>query len=283
MNGAFIGSKSKEDIEKLSTSSGGAIVVGSISVKPRTSNKDGGYWLHREKFYALNSFGMPNGGLPYFKNSLPDIVKSAHEKNKPLIANIVGFSKEEFVELIKLSQKSGADMVELNLSCPNVWHKGQQELVLSYHPELVKETLEFIRKYKFSVKIGVKISPLPPDILKECTKVIIDSDLVSFVTATNSYPNASFSSGTKLTTDDKNVLAGMTGRALKPISLGVVKQLYRLLPNQIDIIGCGGISSANDAIDYLSSGAKAVQIVTGLMNEGPSIFEKILYQSTLIY
>src|SRR6266702_958910 len=281
LNGAYIGSKTKEDIEMLSKSASGAVLVGSISIKPRKSNTNGGYWLHREKFYALNSFGMPNSGLPYFKTKLPEMVKLAHEHNKPLVANIIGFSKQEFVDLIKLAQKSSADMVELNFSCPNVWEKGKQERIVSYYPTLMKEILEFIGTHKFNIKIGVKISPLPPDILKEFVTVIVDSGIISFVTATNSYPNAALSSGTRLAGDDESTLLGMSGRALKPISLGVVKQLRTLLPEQIDIIGCGGVSSADDAMDYLASGAKAVQIAAGLMHEGPSIFEKILYQSSL--
>src|SRR6266702_4837092 len=282
MNGAYIGSKSENDIATLSNSASGALLVGSISVKPRKSNPDGGYWLHKEKFYALNSFGMPNGGLPYFHAKLPEIVKLAHECSKPLLVNIVGFSSGEFIELINLAQESGADMVELNFSCPNVWEKGQQERIISYHPDMITEILRFISKRGFTIKIGVKISPLPPDILPDCVRAIVDSGVVSFVTATNSYPNAALSSGTKKAGDYKNILSGMTGRALKPISLGVVRQLHELLPKKVDIIGCGGISSANDVADYLLSGAKAVQIVTALMNEGSSIFERILYQSALI-
>ena len=86
MNGAYIGSKSVDDIEKLAKSASGAVVVGSISVKPRKANPGQGYWIHKERFYSLNSYGMPNGGLAYFKKNLPLMVKLAHTQNKPLIA-----------------------------------------------------------------------------------------------------------------------------------------------------------------------------------------------------
>ncbi len=273
MNAAYIGSKATEDIQELIDSDCGAIVVGSITVQPRQKNPGQSYWRHKEDIYSLNSYGMPNGGFAYFQDKLPKIVTSAHMKHKPVIVNVAGFSNQEFVQLIDLAQNSGADMVELNLGCPNVWSNGQQKSILSYHPALIKELLQYIKKSKVRIKIAVKISPLPPDTLREVADAIAQSKIVDVVVATNSYPNASVSSGTKV--GDEEDLAGMTGRALKPISLGVVKQLHGLLPNNIDIIGCGGISSLNDVSDYLSAGAKAVQIATALVNEGPDIFRAL--------
>lgn len=278
MNGAYINSKTVEDVEKLAASSSGAIVVGSISVEPRTQNTGQGYWKHREKFYSLNSYGMPNGGFEYFKAMLPRMVKLAHSKSKPLIANIIGFSSEEFVQLAALADKSNADIVELNFGCPNVWDKnGKQKLIPSYHPAVMEDILSHIRVAKPSIKIAAKLSPLPPDILAQAAEVLARSKIVSFVTATNSYPNALTSTGTKR--KDEQVLAGLTGRSLKPISLGVTAQLRNLLPSHIELIGCGGIYSANDVFDYFNAGAKAVQIATALVDEGNSVFSKIQFQA----
>lgn len=276
MNGAYIGSKSVEDVDILASSASGAVVVGSITCKQRTSNPDGGYWQHKERFYSLNSYGMPNGGLPYFKENLPAMVEMAHSHGKPLIANVAGFTKDEFVQLTKLAQESGADMVELNFGCPNVWDGGQQKRIISYHASLVEDTLNHIGEQNFKVKLCVKLSPLPPDILLEVAGVIGNSGIIQAVTATNSYPNSSPTTGTKQGSLDAGNLAGLSGRALKPISLGVVRQLYDVLPQDIDIIGCGGISSASDVKDYLEAGAKAVQIATALVDEGTSVFKKIL-------
>lgn len=276
MNGAYIGSKTKEDIEILAKSSCGAIVVGSITVKPRNVNKDSGYWRHKENLYSLNSFGMPNGGYAYFKEQLPEMTVLAHRYNKPLIANIAGFNAEEFVMLAKLAQESDVDMLELNLGCPNVWDKGRQKQIASYHPAVIEQVLTAIRLSRISTKICIKLSPLPPDILHEVAKVIIDAKCVHAVTATNSYPNALLTTESAKTSPP---FAGLAGRALKPISLGVVKQLRKLLPKEIDIIGAGGISSFRDVIDYLQAGASAVQIATALVDEGPSVFDKIYFQS----
>lgn len=273
MNAAYIESKTREDINKLINSSCGAVVVGSITVKPREKNPGKGYWRHKDGLYSLNSFGMPNGGIEYFRKELPLIIKSAHCRNKPVIVNVAGFSNQEFLDLINLTKDSGADLVELNLGCPNVWHDGAQKSILSYHPKLVKELLDYIQDDVSGIRIALKISPLPPDTLRDVAKIIVDSGVVDVVVATNSYPNASISSGTRI--EDEDSLAGMTGRALKPISLGVVKQLSDLLPERIDIIGCGGISSVNDVNDYLSAGAKAVQIATALVDYGLETFDRL--------
>jgi dihydroorotate dehydrogenase len=277
MNGAYIHSKTLGDIKKLIASGSGAVVVGSISVQPRSANLGQKYWRHKQGFYSLNSYGMPNGGMAYFKKHLPVMVEMAHEARIPLIANIVGFSKEEFADLVMFAKTSGADMVELNLGCPNVWDRGKQEEILSYNPVRVSEILQFISKQNLQIPICVKLSPLPPELLKQISTLIAGCGIVKAVTATNSYPNALTNSGTKV--GNEEALAGLSGRSLKPISLGVVKQLRSLLPSHIDIIGCGGISTMNDVLDYMGAGAKAVQIATALIDKGTEIFEDILHQT----
>lgn len=278
MNAAYINSKTLQDVKVLAESDSGAVLIGSVSVKPRQKNPGPGYWLHKERFFSLNSFGLPNGGMPYFEKHLPQMVKIARDNGKPLIANVVGFTKEDYVQLVPFVQRLGADMAELNFGCPNVWHDGQQERIVSYHASLVRETLDAIAKQKPTIKISVKISPLPPDILREVAGAIADSPIVQAVTACNSYPSSAVTRGAQWVNGPSDILAGLAGRALKPVSLGVVKQLRALLPDRIDIIGVGGIYTVNDVYDYLDAGAKAVQIASALTDEGLSVFEKILYQ-----
>ena len=277
MNGAYIGSKTFEQVAALSASRCGAVVAGSITIEPRRPNPGQGYWEHRERLYSLNSFGMPNGGLPYFTKYLPRMVEMAHARSKLLIANVAGFSNDEWATLVRLAKTAGADMVELNFGCPNVWEDGKQERIVSYYADTVHDILAYLRRHAPRMPLIVKISPLPPDTLLEVTQVISASGAVDAVTATNSYPSASTSTSTD--TSDEHALAGLSGRSLKPISLGVVRQLRGLLPDDIAIIGCGGIISAKDAADYIAAGATAVQIATGLVDEGPSLFEKLLYQA----
>jgi len=276
MNGAYIGSKTFKDVEALAGSAAGAVVVGSISIKPRKPNPGPGYWLHKDHFYSLNSYGLPNGGLIYFQDQLPKMVKLVHSHGKPFIANVVGFSDDEFVQLVRLADESGADMAELNLGCPNAWDGGKQKQIISYHASLVRSVLAAIAKQQPKIALSVKISPLPPDTLRDVAQVIASFDIVQAVTATNSYPNAAVTSDTGQGDGSGSVLAGLAGSALKPIGVGIVRQLRQLLPSRVAIIGCGGVGSARDVQDYLQAGASAVQIATALVEEGPGLFQKIM-------
>lgn len=199
-----------------------------------------------------------------------------HDYGKPLIANLVAFTNDDYEPLIALAEEAGVDLIELNLGCPNVWEGGSQKRIVSYHADMAREVLTSVTKCLGKAKIMVKISPLPPDILDEVTKVIIESGIVAAITATNSYPNAYVTKGARGDAEPTDRLVGLSGRALKPISLGVVKQLSQTLPPYIDIIGCGGVSTAGDVEDYLAAGAKAVQVASALKDEGLSVFAKIL-------
>ena len=279
INAAYIHSKTLKDVETLAHSAAGAVLVGSISVKPRSPNPGQGYWLHKERIFSLNSFGLPNGGIPYFKKHLPAMVQAAHAQGKPLIANVVGFSKEDYAQLVPFVEQFGVDMIELNFGCPNVWDGGKQKRIISYHASLVEETLDAIAIQKPKTPITVKISPLPPDILNEVGAAIARSKIIQAVTTCNSYPNAAVTRGVVSKAESANVLAGFAGRALKPINLGIIRQLKTILPKRIHILATGGVYTANDVQDYLDAGAQLVQIASALTDEGVAVFDKILYQN----
>jgi len=276
MNAAFVNSKTTAHISSLLEAPVGAVVVGSISVKPRPKNPGQGYWLHKERFFSLNSFGLPNGGLPYYATRLPEMVRLAHDAGVPLIANVVGFTPEDFATLTAFAQTAGADLVELNLGCPNVWEDGRQKRIISYHASLVTEVLQAVSRTSLKIPVIAKISPLPPDILQEVARAMTRSQVIQAVTAVNSYPNAAITAGARGNAKDPEILAGLAGRALKPISVGVVRQLRHALPKDIGIIGVGGISTAPDVGDYLDAGATAVQMATALVEDGPPLFARIL-------
>ncbi len=276
MNAACPKSKTFEDILELADSPIGAIVVGSITVKSRQQNVGKVYWRHHNGLFTLNSYGLPNGGMPYYEYQLPKMVDLAHEHGKLLIANVIGFSEDEFCQLIKLAQDSGADMAELNFGCPNVWEGSEQKRIISYHASLVRSMLAAIRAAKPSIKLSVKISPLPPDILAEVADAIAESGIIQAVTATNTFPNATALTTEGITIDPGAGLAGLSGPALKPITLGIISQLKQLLPAGIDIIAAGGVSDFGDMADYLQAGAKAVQVASAFMAMGVGIFSRIL-------
>ncbi len=271
--------KTVSDVRTIANSNSSAVVVGSVTVEPRLGNQGNTYYHDPDGRFSLNSLGLPNGGLEYFQKNLPEMVAIAHNKNKPLIVSIAGFSPYQYARLAEMVRKSGADGQELNLACPNVWGvDGKQKSIACFDVDITGEILRLIEQ-----EIGIdfwtsaKLSPYSdPALLQKIADVIRPSNVVKVITGINTFPNAfyldergdqaiSFGGG----------LAGLAGEALRPIGLGTVRQLKQLLPDK-PIIGVGGINNGTHAREYLHIGASAVQINTKYSNQGPKAFDEIL-------
>jgi len=118
MNAACSVAKTPEDVRSLARTGIGAIVVGSITPKPRDGNNEP-RWFAGDG-YALNSFGMPNGGRNYYQAHLDDLTEVTHQADKAFILSVAGFSVADYEDLAKLANEHEVDMVELNLGCPNI-------------------------------------------------------------------------------------------------------------------------------------------------------------------
>lgn len=266
--------KLKEHVLEVAQSDSAAVVLGSITIEERAKNS--GRTYHPD---GLNSRGLPNPGSEFYRQVLPEMVKIAHDYGKPLIVSSAGFSPEEYAVLAEIILSSDADGQELNLGCPNVWGKdGKQKRITSFDEELTASTLE-----KVEERVGrdfwtsIKLSPYSdPVVLEAMSQIISRFEIVKAVTAINTFPNAFMFDGEgNPAIDPAGGLGGLSGRRLKPIGLGQVKQLRAVLPDSIVIIGVGGIESGKDVEDYLRVEASATQITTAYINFGPSIFKKI--------
>ncbi len=248
--------KTLTDIQRLATSKSAAVLVGSITLKPRLGNTRA---YHRDNGFSLNSFGLPNKGLPFYKRELPKMARVAHEAGKPFFVSIAGTTGTEFAILAHEAEKAGADMLELNVSCPNATGH-----LICFSPRDLRTVLSVVGK-TVRIPFSVKVSPFSdPHSLAECAKILERSAARAIVTS-NTFPNASA----------KHFYGGLSGAALKPIALGQVRQLKKLLPKRISIIGVGGIQNKNDVKEFLNAGADAVQIATLLYEKGPAVFKKL--------
>ena len=122
----------QEGFNELVRSATAAIMVGSITLEPRPGNSGNVFWS--DDLFSLNSSGLPNPGLEYYQNHLPKMLSLARQAPKPLFVSIVGFSVEEYVQLTEFALATGADLVELNLSCPNIWDEGRQKSLACFDP-----------------------------------------------------------------------------------------------------------------------------------------------------
>ncbi len=220
-----------------------------LSLKPRLGNpvprvveSEGG---------MLNAIGLENVGLEKFiQNKLPLI----HPYECRLICNFFGNTVEEYVEMAEaLSGEDRVDALEMNISCPNVKEGGHQ---FSSRPELVEEVVGAVRKITRKFLI-VKLSPNVTDITE--TARAAEKAGADALSLTNTFV------GMVMDTETRqpylaNQTGGLSGPAIKPISLQMVFQTTRAV--KIPVFGIGGIFTANDALEYLMAGASAVQVGT---------------------
>ncbi|HEY6292399.1 MAG TPA: dihydroorotate dehydrogenase [Terriglobia bacterium] len=269
--------KTVADVRELARSLAGAVLLGSITKEPRLGNAGDVWWVG--DVAALNSLGMPNGGAAYLKQHLREMVAIAHGAGKALVVNVAGFQAQEYAELTALALEQGADAVEENLGCPNIVEDGGRKPIFSFDLAAIDEIVSLIeREVGTSAPIWIKVSPhSDPDLLRRSAAVIARREVVKAVTAINTFPNAY-----GLDDSGKAViscgLAGLSGRALKHIGLGQVRQWRESLPDRIRLIAAGGISSGADIRDYSRAGAGAFQMTTELLKRGhldPQPFERI--------
>jgi len=201
----------------------------------------------------LNSIGLENGGLDDFiKNKLPKL------KNIkiPVIASIAGDDADEFGKLAAgLSRMKRITALEINLSCPNVKH-GNRDFLIAQDEETTYEIVEAVRKAT-PLSIIAKLSPNVTDIKKIARAAEeAGADAVSLI---NTLVGMAVDIDTKRPVLG-NVTGGLSGPAIKPVALRMVREVYKSV--EIPIIGIGGIMDHKDAIEFILCGASAIQVGT---------------------
>lgn len=232
------------DLNKL-----GGIVTKGTSLKPRSGNKPPR--VCETPSGMLNAIGLQNPGVEHFATQdLPWLRKF----NTSIIVNACGSSIEEYVELCKILNTLDIDGVELNLSCPNV-KAGCMSFGTTY--EGVKEVTSKVRKV-LDKPLIVKLTPNVTDITMPAKAAQeAGADGVSLI---NTLLGMSIDINTKKPMLANNT-GGLSGPAVKPVAVRMVYQVAQAI--DIPILGLGGISNGNDAIEFMLAGATAVSIGTG--------------------
>lgn len=272
MNGACNIAKTVDDVKAYAKTGIGAITIGSITVQPRDGNAEPRWYVGEG--YALNSFGMPNGGLEFYRKNLPEMIKLAHSSGKKLSLSIAGFSTDDYVQLARMANEAKVDLLELNLGCPNITMDGKQKPIVSFDREKMVEIIDAVRNVT-SLPLMIKLSPYSnPAELQEVAKTLVATDKINAVVTSNSFPNST------MNVDGRPVIiaeyAGFTGHAFLPIGLGQVKQFRNALPDTITVIGAGGIETKDDVELYHQVGASGVQATTLIVRDGHNAIERLI-------
>lgn len=229
--------------------------IGGVSTKGLTLNpKDGneGIRLFETPSGLMNSIGLENPGIQAFIDNELDFLLS---KDLITLVNIGGNNIEDYLEAVRLISKTEAQMIELNISCPNVKSGG---MAFGIKTCVAKDVVKKVREVTDKPLI-VKLSPNANDIVemaKACEEV--GADALSLV---NTF-NAMAIDIDRRKTVFNNKTAGLSGPAIKPIALRMTYEVSKAV--NIPVIGMGGIQNYRDVIEFIMAGASAVQV--GTMN-----------------
>ncbi|MGQ9565155.1 MAG: dihydroorotate dehydrogenase [Candidatus Bathyarchaeales archaeon] len=248
-------------LKRVAEAGAGAVVTKSVGLKPRTGYPNP--TVTQVECGVLNAMGLPNPGIDYFAE---EIRKTKSTINCPVIASIYGFSAEEYAKIGKKAEKAGADALELNVSCPHVEKVGCE---IGQDPKILKTIVKTVKK-NVTKPVFVKLTPNVTNIV-EFAKASEEGG-ADAVTAINTLRAMAINAETKRPILG-NKIGGLSGPAVKPIALRCVYEIYSEV--KVPIIGCGGIRSWRDAVEFILAGATAVQVGTAIAFVGPEVFQSI--------
>lgn len=249
---------SQEIFNRLYNDGLGAIVSKSISVSPLEGYKGPTVVSLGEKGY-LNAIGLSNPGSDAFANEIIN-------NQTPLIVSIVGSSVSEFPKLISKFDKLNILGYEINLSCPHVAKMGME---VGDDPELVIKIIKTI-KTKTKKPVIIKVGIGNTDVLKLAT--IIQESGADAITAINTIRAMTINVDTGMPILS-NKIGGLSGIPLKPIGVRCVYEISKKVT--IPVIGCGGIFTWEDALEYILAGATAIELGSVIGYEGLKAFNQI--------
>lgn len=198
----------------------------------------------------LNAIGLQNPGIDtLIARDLPYL----HERNAKIIVNVCGRSKEDYVEVVERLAEEDVDMLEINISCPNVKAGG---IAFGQKPEMAEEITKAVKNVAKQPVI-MKLSPNVTDITEMAKAVETGgADGVSLINTLT---------GMKIDVNRKtfaiaNQTGGMSGPCVKPVAVRMVYQVANAV--KIPILGMGGIQNTEDALEFLMAGATMVAVGT---------------------
>lgn len=231
------------NLDKLGavTTKGVANVPWPGNATPRIAETHGG---------MLNAIGLQNPGIDVMiERDLPFL----HEKGARIIVNVCGRSKEDYVEVVERLAEEDVDMLEINISCPNVKAGG---IAFGQKPDMAEDITKAVKKVA-KQPIIMKLSPNVTDITEMARAVEAGgADGVSLINTLT---------GMKIDVNRKtfaiaNQTGGMSGPCVKPVAVRMVYQVANAV--KIPILGMGGIQNTEDALEFLMAGATMVAVGT---------------------
>ncbi len=250
-------------VEGFSNHDAGAVCLKGTTLEPRLGNP--AHRIYETPMGMLNAIGLQNPGVDaVIEQKLPEL----DFDETRFIANVCGSTIEDYEEVCRRFDDSPIDAMEINISCPNIKEGG---IEFGNNPESSARVIEACRRAT-TKPIIAKLSPNQTDIQENARRCIeAGSDGLAVI---NTMTGMAIDIKTRKPII-ANVRAGLSGPAIKPIALLKVKEVFEVAqPHNVPIIGQGGITTVNDALEFLIAGASAVGIGTALFYD-PLVCKKI--------
>jgi dihydroorotate dehydrogenase (NAD+) catalytic subunit len=250
---------SQDVFNKIYRSGAGAVVSKSISIEPFEGYRNPTLVSLEECSY-INAVGLANPGAEAFSREI------AFNKNVPIIVSLVGSSEDEFPPMIKKFDELNILAYEINLSCPHVAKMGME---VGDDPEMVSTIVKKIKSNTHK-PIIIKVGIGGIDVVK-IAQVARDAG-ADAITAINTIRAMAINIETLMPVLS-NRIGGLSGKSIKPVSIRCVYEISKNLG--IPVIGCGGIFTWEDAVEFMLAGASAVQLGSVIGYKGVSAFSNI--------
>jgi len=249
---------SYSSMKRIIDAGAGAVTSKSIGPTPRKGYKNPSIIEIYPKTF-MNAVGLGNPGIDDF---IPEI-KEIKEEGITLIVSVFGDKNETYLEVAQKAIKGGADAIEINISCPHA-----EVSSIGIDKDLTHDIVSMLKK-EISVPLFVKLNPNVTNLGE--IALAAEKGGADGVVAINTIAALAIDVNTR-----SPILAhgsgGLSGKAIHPIAVKKVYDLYKLL--KIPIIGCGGIFEWKDAIEFFLVGASAIQVGTSLY-QGPEVISEI--------
>ena len=250
-------------IEGFSNRDVGAVVLKGTTREPRLGNPP--HRVCETPMGMLNAIGLQNPGAD---RVVDEILPQLEFSETRFFANVCGSSVDDYAFVTKLFDDSPIDAIEINISCPNIREGG---VSFGNYPEMSARVVDACRK-QTSKPIIAKLSPNQTDI-QENARLCIEAGADALAVINTIMGMAIDIEQRKPVIG--NVRGGLSGPAIKPIALLKVQQVYQIAgPRNIPIIGQGGITTANDALEFMIAGASTIGVGTALFYD-PLVCQKI--------
>jgi dihydroorotate dehydrogenase (fumarate) len=256
----------ESELRRLGESRAGAIVTKSMTIEARIGNPEPRYY--RFPSGSINSMGLPNLGYLAYVRLIPELKRYG----KPIVASVAGLCEADFIKIAAAINESRPDLIEVNLSCPNIPGEPQ----IGYDAEASERLLERVRN-EVTVPMGVKLPPYFDPAHHDKMARVLERTRVDFLTLINSVGNGLVvdAEAETVVIKPKGGFGGLGGAIIKPVALANVRAFWKRFEGRLPIIGVGGVENGLDAFEHLLCGASAVQIGTVLVEEGPDAFTRV--------